>query len=71
MGDRMSIEKISDYCVRAGDWTISKTLVHGRAGYELWHKDRPGMIGRFDTFSEARDAARREENRMNHREEND
>ena len=67
----MSWEKISDYCVRSGEWTVSKTFVHDRLGYELWHKDRPAMLGRFDTFSEARDAARREENRIKRGKEND
>lgn len=71
MGERMSWEKISDYCVTNGEFSISKAFVNDRVGYELWHNGKPPMIGRFDTFSEARDAAEREKNRMKRGKEND
>lgn len=67
----MNIEKISDYCVKFGDWTVSKTFINAAPGYELWNKDMPAMQGRFDTFGEAKEAAKRIENRIKRGKEND
>lgn len=64
MGGGMSAIKI-------GKLTICLVTIKGRKTYELWHDDKPDALGRFDSFSEARDAAKREENRMNRGEEND
>ncbi len=64
MGERMNSIKI-------GALTICLVTVQGRKSYELWHDDKPAALGRFDTFSEAKDAARREENRTNRGKEND
>ena len=66
MGDRMS-----NNAIKIGKLTICLVILQGRKTYELWHDDQPAALGRFDTFSEARDAARREEKRMKHGEEND
>lgn len=66
MGDGMSKNAI-----KIGKLTICLVVIQDRKTYELWHDDKPDALGRFDSFSEARDAARREENRMNHGEEND
>lgn len=57
--------------VKDGPWTICKVTVGGRASYELWHDNRPDMVGRADTFSEVRDIWRREQNRQNKTTEND
>ena len=57
--------------IKIGQLTISLVVVKGRKSYELWHDEKPVAIGRFDTFSEARDAARREENSSNRGKEND
>lgn len=57
--------------IKFGKLTICLVTVLGRKTYELWHDDKPEALGRFDSFSEARDAAKREENRMNSGEEND
>lgn len=64
MGDRMNSIKI-------GKLTISLVMVKGRKTYELWHDDKPKAIGRYDSFSEAKDAAKREESRENNPAEND
>lgn len=64
MGDGMN-------AIKFGKLTICLVTVQGRKTYELWHDDKPEALGRFDSFSEARDAAKREENRMNRGEEND
>jgi hypothetical protein len=57
--------------IKFGKLTICLVVIQGRKTYELWHDDKPEALGRFDSFSEARDAAIREENRMNSGEEND
>lgn len=62
---------MSHNAIKIGPLTICLVTVQGRKTYELWHDDKPEAIGRFDSFSEARDAAKREENRMNRGEEND
>ena len=45
--------------ITIGKLTICAVTVQGVKRYELWHADRPKAIGRFDSFPEARDAARR------------
>lgn len=57
--------------IRCAPWTIATVTIGGRQSAELWHDDRPDAIGRFDSVSEALDAARREENRINRGKEND
>lgn len=57
--------------IRCAPWSIATVTVGGRQSAELWHDDQPHVVSRFDSVSEALDAARREENRMNHGEEND
>lgn len=46
-------QKISDYCIRAGDYRIAKVVVNGDARYECWHgKDSLGTRYNADTARE-------------------
>lgn len=74
MGDGMSERKwtrTSTTSIRCAPWTIATVTIGGRQSAELWHDDRQHALGRFDSVSEALDAARREENRINRGKEND
>lgn len=67
----MEWQRVGETAMQCDPWTISKAFVNGRPGYELWHNGKPPMIGRYDSFSEARDAAEREANRIRQGKEND
>ena len=67
----MQWKRTGETAMRCEPWTIARVTVRGINLYVLWHDAKPDAIGRYDTFGEARDAARREENRNNRGEDND
>lgn len=56
-------QKISDYSIQAGPWTLSKVIVAGKAHFELWREGRAAMVGRFATAGEGKEFAEREQAR--------
>lgn len=45
-------KRVSDYCIRCGDYRVSKVVVMGKATYEAWQGKN--LLGRRDTPAEAK-----------------
>lgn len=42
-------------------WTICKVTMNGEDKFELWHDQRPAIVARLGSMTEAMDRAREEE----------
>ena len=56
-------QRLSDYSIKAGPWTLSKVLVGGKPHFELWRDGTAAMAGRFSTAAEGKEFAEREDAR--------
>jgi len=51
--------RIGETAMSCPPWQVGKVTVNGVVSYELWHEKQPGMVGRFDSFDQAKAAAER------------
>jgi len=51
--------RVGDTAMSCPPWHVAKVRVMGVLSYELWHEKQPGMVGRFESFDQAKAAAER------------